>query len=201
MSQEDRINYHQKKSNQEKKLHEEKKESEYNGEDDEEKENPVKTLHNEAQLLESDYILLSEPVELMQVSPISFADSTEVTNHIVVCGLHPSIYYFLLPLRANYLKEYQYVVILSPEKPSDIWEFISRFPKIMHIKGSPLLREDLIRANINFADKAVILGQDMENTAQSGILDGMLDAESIFIYKAIKKCKKNVQIMVELGDL
>ena len=68
------------------------------------------------------------------------------------------------------------------------------------LKGSPLLGEDLFRANINSADKAVVLGQDMESrSGDSGIIDEMLDAESIFIYKAIKKCNRNVQIMVELG--
>jgi len=29
-----------------------------------------------------------------------------INNHIVLCGIHPSIYYFILPLRAKYLKEY-----------------------------------------------------------------------------------------------
>lgn len=29
----------------------------------------------------------------------------------------------------------------------------------------------------------------------------MLDAESIFIYKAIKKCNPKVQIMTELGNI
>ncbi len=56
-------------------------------------------------MLETDYSLLPEPVSLMSVTPISILDSTEITNHIVVCGIHPSIYYFLLPLRAKYLKE------------------------------------------------------------------------------------------------
>lgn len=50
------------------------------------------------------------------------------------------------------------MVIIAPEKPIEIWEYINRFPKILFIKGSPLLTEDLMRANINFADKAVILG-------------------------------------------
>jgi len=36
---------------------------------------------------------------------------------------------------------------------------------------------------------------------QIDIDDGMLDAESIFIYKAIKRCNKNVQIMIELSNL
>jgi len=66
-------------------------------------------------------------------------------------------------------------------------------------KGSPLLQEDLRRANINFADKAVILGQDNSNMKDGIVNDEMLDAESIFIYKAIKKCNKNVQIMIDLG--
>ena len=55
----------------------------------------------ENELLESDYQLLEDPVSLMQVNPITLKDSNEVRNHIVVCGIHPSIYYFLLPLRAK----------------------------------------------------------------------------------------------------
>lgn len=34
-------------------------------------------------MLESDYILLPEPVSLMSVTPISIMDSTDITNHIV----------------------------------------------------------------------------------------------------------------------
>lgn len=103
----------------------------------------------ESELLENDYVLLPEPVSLMSVTPISILDSTEITNHIVVCGIHPSIYYFLLPLRARYLKDLQYIVILAPEKPTEVWESINRFPKVRFIKGSPLVSEDLMRANIN----------------------------------------------------
>ena len=113
-------------------------------------------MQEETDMLETDYVLLPEPVSLMSVTPISILDSTEITNHIVVCGIHPSIYYFLLPLRAKYLKELQYIVILAPEKPTEVWEFINRFPRVVFIKGSPLVSEDLMRANINFADKAVI---------------------------------------------
>ena len=47
-----------------------------------------------------------------------------------------------------------------------------------------------MRANINYADKVVILGVD--TTIKSDLNDEMLDAESIYIYKAIKKCNKEV---------
>ena len=151
-------------------------------------------------LLETDYYLSKEPANLMQVTMISIQDDPRVTNHIVVCGIHPSIYYFLLPLRARYLKEYQYIVVLSPDPPSnEIWECICRFPRIIYIKGSPLNSEDLLRANINFADKAVVLGHDTSKDKDDILNDEMLDAESIFIYKAIKKCNKSIQIMIELG--
>lgn len=125
---------------------------------------------------------------------ISIQDNPHIMNHVVVCGLHSSFYYFILPLRAKYLREWQYVVILNQEPPNnEIWEVICRFPKIIYIKGSPLLSEDLQRANINNADKAVIMSQmNFEDT------DQMLDAEPIFIFKAIKKCNNDVQIMIEL---
>jgi hypothetical protein len=42
---------------------------------------------------------------------ISIQDSATISNHVVVCGLHASFYYFILPLRAKYLREWQYVVI------------------------------------------------------------------------------------------
>ena len=82
------------------------------------KNGPLSSLRFEAhrkgiedyELLETDYELLNEPVSLMSVSPISLKDSNEIINHIVVCGIHPSIYYFLLPLRAKYLKEYLYII-------------------------------------------------------------------------------------------
>lgn len=56
--------------------------------------------------------------------------------------------------------------------------------------------ETFIKANINYADKVVILGHD--STLKSDVMDEMLDAESIYIYKAIKKCNKDVQIFTEL---
>ncbi len=67
---------------------------------------------------ENDYFLLQESVTLMSATTISIKDSTEITNHILLCGIHPSIYYFILPLRAKYLKEWQHIVILSEEPPT-----------------------------------------------------------------------------------
>jgi len=115
----------------------EKLENEDSDEDDEKYDsNDIGSNHEEDnELLESDYTLLNDPLNLMQVTRISIQDHSDITNHIVVCGIHPSIYYFLLPLRASYLTDLQYVVILSPEPPTnEIWEGLNRFPKIIYIK-------------------------------------------------------------------
>jgi hypothetical protein len=73
---------------------------------------------------------------------------------------------------------------------------IRKYKNVYRVIGSPLNQETFLRANINYADKVVILGVD--TTIKQDLNDEMLDAESIYIYKAIKKCNKEVQIITEL---
>lgn len=67
------------------------------------------------------------------------------------------------------------------------------------ISGSPLLLETLRMAQLHKADKAVILGHDPTTILSSETNDEMLDAQSIFIYKAIKKCNPNLRIFTEMS--
>ena len=68
------------------------------------------------------------------------------------------------------------------------------------MEGSPLSSEVLSQAFIHKADKAVIMGYDpssvLENSAE--LNDEMVDARSIFIYKAIKKLNPTLQILTEI---
>jgi len=48
------------------------------------------------------------------------------------------------------------------------------------VNGSPLKQQTLLKANINYADKVVILGHD--STMKQDVKDDMLDAETIYIY-------------------
>lgn len=126
----------------------------------------------------------------------------KLNNHIVVCGIHSSIMHFILPLRAKYLDtKQQDIVIITPVQtiPNEIWDTISRFPSIFLINGSPLLTEVLKKAQIQKADKAVILGHDPTQSSSKEINDEMLDAQSIFIYKAIQKCSDKVTIFTEMS--
>jgi len=86
--------------------------------------------------------------------------------------------------------------------PSRVWDSIARFQRIFLVYGSPLETSILLKAKIDLADKAVILGIDPTVTKKSDSLeinDEMLDAQSIFIYKAIKGCNPNLQILTELS--
>jgi hypothetical protein len=148
---------------------------------------------------ENEYYIIKNSINNnVDVKKDSIRNSEIVNRHIVVCGTHPSLYYFILPLRAIYLGEenIKWVVILTDDMPKELWDSISRFEKIILINGSPLNVEDLYRANIEYADKAVIL--DTEGSKLSNYDNQMVDSVSILIYKAILKCNKNIQIMTEL---
>ena len=147
----------------------------------------------------------------------SIKDREDISHHIIICGLHPALLHFILPLRAKYLQEeaLKWIVILAPSLPQSLFEAFSRFNRIIFIQGSPLLPENLFRANVVNADKAVILSSG-ESKINNKILENLnidikksgqkksfsneqiLDAETIFIYKSLKKCNKNIQIMTEL---
>jgi len=59
--------------------------------------------------------------------------------------------------------------------------------------------EVLKKAQIHKADKAVILGHDPSTKGSPEVTDEMLDAQSIFIYKAIKKCNPALRIFTEMS--
>ena len=89
-------------------------------------------------------------------------DRNDIQHHVIICGMHPEIIHFILPLRAKYLTEkmLKWIVILAPVLPQEIYDTLSIFPKIIFIQGDPLHPENLFRANITTADIAVILSNN-----------------------------------------
>lgn len=43
---------------------------------------------------------------LVNVSPTTLLGNEEIKNHVLVCGMHTNIYYFVMPLRKKYLKTF-----------------------------------------------------------------------------------------------
>ena len=128
----------------------------------------------------------------------SIKDRDDIINHVIICGMHPEIIHFILPLRAKYLPEnhLKWIVILAPSLSQELHDALSKFPKIIFIQGNPLQPENLFRANITSADIAVILSSGQSDNSEIDV--DIPDAGTIFIYKALKKMNKNIKIMTEL---
>lgn len=133
----------------------------------------------------------------------SIRNNSKYKDHVIICGTHRELYKYILPLRAKFLgrENLKYIVILTQNMPKNLWDAISRFEKIILINGSPLNIDDLYRANIEFASKAIILEDKKieENNDQKDFSLKTVDNNRIFIYKAIKKCNPNIQVMIELA--
>ena len=160
-------------------------------------------------MIQNNYLYINE------IMHQSIKDREDIINHAIICGIHPEILHFILPLRAKYLPEnkLKWIVILAPYLPQEMHDNLSKFPKIIFIQGNPLHPENLFRANIQSADIAVILSSgfnkynenDEDNDGKGNNNDNnninkfeMMDAETIFIFKSIKKINKNIKIMTEL---
>ena len=114
----------------------------------------------------------------------SIKDREDISHHIIICGLHPALSHFILPLRTKYLQEeaVKWIVILVPSLPQSLFEAFSRFNRIIFIQGSPLLPENLFRADVVNADKAVIL-----SSGESKINNKILENLNIDIKKSGQK--------------
>ena len=152
-------------------------------------------------------------------------ERNDIQHHIIICGMHDELVNFILPLRSKNLPEklLKWIVILSPVLPQEIHETLCKFPKIIYIKGDPLIPDNLYRANILSADIAVILSSssysysfikndtgaketiEQNNNSSQNIENNtrlfdeeVIDAKTLFIYKSIKNVNKSIKVITEL---
>ena len=164
-------------------------------------ENPTNLLDDTDEIYENYYTLDKVEDNYFYSNEIihqSIKDRDDIINHVIICGMHPEIIHFILPLRAKYLPEnhLKWIVILAPSLSQELHDALSKFPKIIFIQGNPLQPENLFRANITSADIAVILSSGQSDNCENEF--DIPDAGTIFIYKALKKMNKNIKIMTEL---
>ena len=114
-------------------------------------------------------------------------------KHVIICGMSPNIKNLILPLRTRDKMNHFPILIINKEEhiPQDIWNDIHYFPHIYYMQGDPIKNEDLKKARISKAKSVVIL-------SNYNLDDSIIDAESIFIFKAIKKETNNTLIIADL---
>ena len=117
-------------------------------------------------------------------------------HHVIICGVNPNIKYLIMPLRSrNKTKHYPILIIDKNEHiSSKIWKEIQYFPDIYYMQGNPIKSDDLKKAGVSKAQAVVILSKyNQDNDSLE-----MMDADSIFIYKAIKNESKKTLIIADL---
>ena len=125
-----------------------------------------------------------------------FFSAELLEQHVIICGVNPNIKYLIMPLRSrNKVKHFPILIIDKNEHiSSEIWKEIQYFPEIYYMQGNPIKSDDLKKAGVSKAQAVVILSK---YTQDNELLE-MLDADSIFIYKAIKNESKKILIIADL---
>ena len=116
-------------------------------------------------------------------------------DHIIICGINPNLKNLILPLRARGRKNHPILILDKNEHLSnELWKELEYFPDIYYMQGNPIKSNDLKKARISKAQAAVILSK----YSQDNQLLEMVDADSIFIYKAIKNESNDILIIADL---
>ena len=114
-------------------------------------------------------------------------------QHIIICGICSNIKHLILPLRTRDKLNHSPILIIHTDEHIDqeILNDIYYFPHVYYMQGNPVKNEDLKKARI-FKSKAVVI------LSKYKFDDSIVDADSIFIFKAIKKETKNTLIIADL---
>jgi hypothetical protein len=125
-----------------------------------------------------------------------------LSQHIIVCGLIQNMKNLILPLRACSMKNQQHPILIIDKEdhiPSEIWKDIQYFPDVYYMQGSPIKSKDLYRACIKKAKAVIILSKNQNHNDDNH--NEMVDADTIFIYKAIRNENRNVLIIADLASI
>jgi hypothetical protein len=165
----------------------------------------IKQLKMLKQSIERDSLIKNKANFILNAYPRTNNDlenfSSEILNsHIIICGLVQNMKSILMPLRAASMKSQQFPILIIGKEDhisSDILKDIQYFPDIYYIQGNLIKSKDLHRACIKRAKAVVILSRNMYNDDTQE----MVDADTIFIYKAIRNENKNVLIIADLASI
>ncbi|GAM22319.1 hypothetical protein SAMD00019534_054940 [Acytostelium subglobosum LB1] len=127
----------------------------------------------------------------------SVEDITSVNKHIILTGPIYHVDAFIRPLRENYLRRYEPIVILTQEFPMDEWERICSYPYIYVVNGQSRSMKDLKRAGILKCSKLIVMSLEVQSNEPY-----LKDKATISTIVSIKELVKSLDIypIYELTD-
>jgi hypothetical protein len=122
----------------------------------------------------------------------------DVRDHIIICGNMSGLSSLIRTLRSRHLATIFPVLILNPEPPSVVlWNQIAYFPQVYFLQGNPADRNDLARAGVRVAARAIVLARSISNSHEMSD-ETMSDAHAIFAHQCAIGMNPSVQIVTEL---
>lgn len=106
----------------------------------------------------------------MYDNPVSLEECTrrdvqDMSGHVLLCGESSSMSHFIATLRPKHLAVQLPIVILRPEMTVYDWDSQCAFYKdVYYVQGYPQKPQDLVRAGVKTASRAVILSPSCKET-------------------------------------
>jgi hypothetical protein len=130
-------------------------------------------------------------------SAASSEESSGLHDHVIFCSHTEDIDWYSLvkPLRSKLLSQ-QRAVVLVTEYPvgEEQWEWLSYFPNVWVVEGSPLVASDLARAQIETSNTIVILSSPRLAEDET-----VLDEKAIVVYNSVKAHFSHKRIFLDLA--
>lgn len=93
--------------------------------------------------------MTAKPVNREDIIFDSMENSMLAEGHIIICGMVENIKHFVLPLRADHMKNPLPIVILHDEQlSSKQWQQLQFFSQIYFVQGNTLQEKSYERVNI-----------------------------------------------------
>lgn len=144
----------------------------------------------------------SDPYSQQQQAPPKPSAPTHdfpngLTDHIIFCSHTAAVdwHSFIKPLRSRLVTLQRAVVIVTEyEIEEEQWEWLSYFPNVFVVEGSPLVASDLARAQIETCHTIIVL-----SSPRVGEDEAVLDEKAIVVYNSVRAHFSHKRILLDLA--
>lgn len=120
-----------------------------------------------------------------------------LTDHIIFCSHMAAVDWHSLikPLRSRLVTIQRAIVIVTEyEIDEEQWEWLSYFPNVFVVEGSPLVASDLARAQIETCHTIIVL-----SSPRVGDDESVLDEKAIVVYNSVRAHFSHKRILLDLA--